>query len=594
MQRTSQAQLHIEIGKVTVAREPIEAQQHSFHRPRQRLLTAIHLCLDGVTHKFWGSANVEPDSADRAWNELATAAQRLPGQQIDLLSWKATSTHPAVAEAINNALAAFIEEHHPKLRRKAAVGKTRDPLEVNERALATSATEYFLYPPMRALDGPDQNNFSAHLLPGAWNGPNGSALREMTALQMGLNVLRLSKNVVVISAPDHNFTLMFDHGRSPLVGHGASTVAVNKGLTRKLLIRRGLPVAPGFTISTNRMDDAVRKAEELGFPLVVKPAKGSKGDGITTRINNWDAFHRALKVALDSGFKGNRVVVERHIEGSDFRFLSTGEKVLSVARRDRAAVVGNGEHTILELITEHNAGRKRVPSCQGMLVNLTAELESWLFKQGHSLDSVPERNERVYLAGVNNVSHGGVSVEVLDQTHPSLIEAANEAVRASGLKLGGVDMIIPDHRLGIDEQELAITEVNGTPSFIGHYFPNFGPGRDVFEHELRAHLSEAGLEAQAPTEKLCVRTAVGGTVTGVGFREWLADMARQLGVDGWVRHDESRRGIEAVLYGDATAVSVLVRRSIEGPQEATVLEVFTQQHSELPKPGFAVLDTYSV
>lgn len=581
----------VTVTKVSIARIATGLPDHKFTYPPQRLIVGISVTSPSTpaspTDMWWGQADVTSDDCPEAWEELVKLAEQLAGSEIDLMEWKSVSQHEAPGAAINQALGSFVSAHAPKLKRKVAVDKVSHPPKVDVNELATLAEDAAFFPTAATDPAEPQNDFSHHLLPGASSGPNGTAIREKLALSMGFNALRLSKHVLVISDPDSDLLLMFDQGRSPVIGHGGAKVAVNKALTRQLLNDSGLPVAAGFSVSANKLEAARQRAEEIGFPLVVKPAKGSKGEGITTAINSWETFQRAITEASGERFRGNRVVVERHVDGDDYRFLVNESGVLSVARREIGSFVGNGRQTILELITAYNAQRQKVPSSRGTIVDITPKLEAKLAEQGHHLYSVPAWDERVLLTNVGNVSQGALAVEVLDETHPSLGEAAVKAIRASGMALGGVDMIIPDNRVSIWDQTVTITEINGTPSFIGHYFPNFGPGRNVFEHELRDHIAQAGLSQPDISDDLKVRLTVRGDVASTGYCEWMVNAARHLGVNGSVSRSTSTDEVVVYAQGPADQVGVLVRRSIEGPASATPVEVFTEQHTGVIPSGFS-------
>ncbi|QSB05018.1 acylphosphatase [Natronoglycomyces albus] len=580
----------VTIEKISLARKHAQPPAHNFDRPGQQILVGVHARDDSseqVTH--WGQVDIDALETDMVWEELTSLAKALPGTAINRTSWKVTSGVPAAAEAINGALASLVRSQDPPSLSSLRRLVHRPLKEVDEVELATSAQEYAVYPETRPDIGAAQNDYSHYLIPGAMEGPNGTSLREETALRMGLEVLRLSRNTVAVSVPGEDVTLLFEQGRAPLMSHGATSLVADKGITRKILKRHRIPVAPGFTTSQTRLSNFKDKVSKLGFPLVVKPARGSKGEGITTGIEQWDDLEKAVGAAHDSRFRGNKIVVERHMQGEDYRFLCTQNSALSITRRQRASVLGNGHNSVLELITLHNVGRRKVPSCRGTLIHPNEEVRSWITSQGHDLNSIPRSGERVFLAGVNNVSQGGVGVEVLDETHPTLTALAIKSLRATGLNFGGVDMIIPNHRLPADEQAIAVTEVNTSPSLTGHFFPNFGPGRDVFAEFLRQHLARHDIDVPPMQEKLCVQVSIRGHVAGVGYGSWMAAAATELDVDGSIRVDDLGHRAEAILYGEARAVSTIVRRSIEGPPEASPAEVFTRRFATVPERGFSVI-----
>jgi acylphosphatase len=87
-----------------------------------------------------------------------------------------------------------------------------------------------------------------------------------------------------------------------------------------------------------------------------------------------------------------------------------------------------------------------------------------------------------------------------------------------------------------------------------------------------------------------VRAVVEGRVQGVGFRWFVRQEARRLGVAGWVRNLADGT-VELTVGGEATAVRRLIDHVRVGPDSANVTSIRTedvQLAESLPYP-FAVL-----
>ena len=69
---------------------------------------------------------------------------------------------------------------------------------------------------------------------------------------------------------------------------------------------------------------------------------------------------------------------------------------------------------------------------------------------------------------------------------------------------------------------------------------------------------------------------VRGRVQGVGFRAFVVQAARELGVAGWVRNREDGSSIELLAEGPPWAVRELVDRVRVGPAHARVESVQCQ------------------
>src|SRR3954470_14614347 len=131
-------------------------------------------------------------------------------------------------------------------------------------------------------------------------------------------------------------------------------IAQDKVDTKRVLSNVGLPVPRGETART--ADEAVDIAEELGFPVILKPADASHGRGISGRLDD----ESAVRGAWDAAYAvSSRVVVEHYYEGLDHRVLVVNGKVVACAERVPAHVVGDGRLTIRELIEEANRDPRR-------------------------------------------------------------------------------------------------------------------------------------------------------------------------------------------------------------------------------------------
>ena len=70
-------------------------------------------------------------------------------------------------------------------------------------------------------------------------------------------------------------------------------------------------------------------------------------------------------------------------------------------------------------------------------------------------------------------------------------------------------------------------------------------------------------------EGVVERWLISGRVQGVGYRAWMVEQARRLGIDGRVRNLADGR-VEAVVLGDAATLARLLRTCGHGPRHAGV------------------------
>jgi cyanophycin synthetase len=256
----------------------------------------------------------------------------------------------------------------------------------------------------------------------------------------------------------------------------AVDLASDKEETNGTLRDAGLPVPRQRKVYGAR--DAVHGAEDIGYPVVIKPLDCNHGQAVSIRLTTPEqvelAFDRAQKYS-------EAVLVESYIPGSDHRMLVVDGELLAVARRIPAHVVGDGVHTIEELVEEVNKDPRRGVGHENVLtrVELADAAERLLADKGYSPATVPKLGEIVYLCATANLSTGGTAIDVTDSVHPDNREMAVQAIRAIGLDVGGVDFITTDISVSYRETGGAVCEVNACPGLRMHLAPSEGTARDV-------------------------------------------------------------------------------------------------------------------
>lgn len=253
----------------------------------------------------------------------------------------------------------------------------------------------------------------------------------------------------------------------------AVDVASDKDLTTKLLGAAGLPVPKQDSVRS--ADQAVRVAERIGYPVVVKPLDGNHGRGVCLDLQNADDVREAFEIAAEQSRRG-WVIVESFITGKDYRCLIIDGRLAAVAERVPASVTGDGHSTVQELVDVTNSDPRRGVGHEKVLtrIKIDAAALEVLGNQGHGLDSVPAEGEMVKLALTGNMSTGGISIDRTFEAHPENVEIAEEAARMIGLDIAGIDFICPDITQPVRETGGAICEVNAAPGFRMHTHPTIG------------------------------------------------------------------------------------------------------------------------
>jgi cyanophycin synthetase len=279
--------------------------------------------------------------------------------------------------------------------------------------------------------------------------------------------------------------IQFGHGRyqqriqatiTSRTSHIAVELASDKEETNRILGNLGLPVPAQRLVQ--RAEDAVRAAERIGYPVVVKPYNGNHGRGVAINLATSDQVRAAFAQAQEIS---RSVVVEKMIVGHDHRMLVVNGQLIAVSRRMPGHVVGDGIHTVAELVEEVNRDPRRGVGHEKVLtrIEFDAQADRLLAERGYARETVPQAGEIVYLRMTANLSTGGTAEDVTDLVHPDNTDMAVRAIRAIGLDVGGVDFLTPDIARSYKERGGAICEVNAAPGFRMHMAPSSGKPRDV-------------------------------------------------------------------------------------------------------------------
>ena len=81
-----------------------------------------------------------------------------------------------------------------------------------------------------------------------------------------------------------------------------------------------------------------------------------------------------------------------------------------------------------------------------------------------------------------------------------------------------------------------------------------------------------------------------GEVQGVFYRAWSVEMARTLGLRGWVRNRRDGT-VEMLVQGEVARVGRLIERCREGPPAARVERIDVEEAQEDAPPGFETRPT---
>ena len=269
----------------------------------------------------------------------------------------------------------------------------------------------------------------------------------------------------------------------------------NKVVTKKVLAEKGFRVPKGYEVSS--LEKAVQKFNYVrNKPIVIKPKSTNFGLGITIFKNGTDSLENYSK-AVNFALKEDKdILIEEFIEGTEYRFFVIEGKTEAVLLRVPANVVGDGRHSIRELVEMKNANPLRGDAKKTPLKKIElGEIEHLqLAEQGLNFESILENNEVAYLRENSNISTGGDSVDMTDEVHESYKKLAVDISNAMMAKVCGVDLIIPDIKKECNSDNYGVIEANFNPMMMMHIYPHSGKSRRLSLNVLKMLFPERDIK----------------------------------------------------------------------------------------------------
>ncbi|MGD9589992.1 MAG: cyanophycin synthetase [Pyrinomonadaceae bacterium] len=323
----------------------------------------------------------------------------------------------------------------------------------------------------------------------------------------------------------------------------AVDIAGNKHATKTLLGDMGVPVPRGYRIRD--IDDLEATLDKVGFPAVIKPLDGNHGKGATVGITSADEAQIAWEKAKEYS---RWVIVEQQLQGYDFRALVVNNRLIAVAKRVPAHVIGDGKQTIQELIDETNQDPRRGYGHENVLTQIEVDNQTMrcIRQAGYELDSVLPKGEQLFLKTTANISTGGTAIDVTDEVHPENVFLFERIAKIIGLDVAGIDVIAPNVSEPLRDNGGGIIEVNAAPGFRMHLAPSEGIGRNVAEHVIDM-LFPTGTPFRIPI------FAITGTNGKTTTTRLIAHILRNSGSSvGFTTTDGTYIGNERIVPGDNT------------------------------------------
>lgn len=299
---------------------------------------------------------------------------------------------------------------------------------------------------------------------------SGAAIVRRIAPTLGITVIPepfYGRVGQLITPDDRRF--FFRGSNVGLNNAGAAKMAQDKAYASYFIAQAGYPIPEGKAFYPMRVCKkigsplneaaAFQYAQELGFPVIVKPNSKSEGLGVQ-RVDTEADFHQALEMVFVAA-KDRVALVQRPVFGEDYRFIVLDNEVIAAYRRHPLSVAGDGQSTILDLMQE----KQRLFDVTGRdtRIRFNDPRIAAKLKRAHlDLSTIPTLGQKLTLLDNSNLSTGGEAEDVTDFLNPDYKKIAVELTRLMGLRLCGVDIMTPDP-IEQSPSSYTVIEVNAAP-----------------------------------------------------------------------------------------------------------------------------------
>jgi GNAT-family acetyltransferase (TIGR03103 family) len=231
----------------------------------------------------------------------------------------------------------------------------------------------------------------------------------------------------------------------------------DKAVTHRLLRNAGLRVPEQTRFEA--LDQAEAFLSKLGR-LVVKPARGEQGAGISVDVRDPETLERAIAAARRVC---DKVILEEFVAGDDLRIVVIADKVVAAALRRPAEVIGTGQHSVRDLI-QTKSRRRRAATGGESSIPMDDETRRCVQAAGYDMEAILPEGEVLQVRKTANLHTGGTIHDVTSELHPALAEAAVAAARALAIPVTGLDFLVPSVR----GDDYVIIEANERPGLANH------------------------------------------------------------------------------------------------------------------------------
>lgn len=256
-------------------------------------------------------------------------------------------------------------------------------------------------------------------------------------------------------------------------------IAKNKDHTYKILEYYNIPYPKTLTIKNIKKINENLIDKDIWYPLVVKPSDSFCWNGISIVFKK-----KQLKKAIkEAWWFSKTIIIQKFIPGYDHRIMVVWDAVVAWLKRTPASILGDGKHTINNIIQKKNSSKQRWRNCDTSILTKIrtdrATTEYIKNKYWYTLQTVPKKNETIYLRGNSNLSTWWDAEDITDSIHPKFKKICCKIAKICICTVVGVDIIAPDITEDPEKQKWAVIEINSNSQHNIHQTDIFWKPRNV-------------------------------------------------------------------------------------------------------------------
>jgi len=225
-------------------------------------------------------------------------------------------------------------------------------------------------------------------------------IKDAITAGVDYKIINEEKNFIMLKNKKHQ-EYVVEATKTRLDSYIFPYITDDKIFAKEMIKNNNLNVPDGDVINRDieEIELGLIKEKYCGKAMVIKPRNTNCGNGITIfdKPATIEEVEKAIKYAFTFD---DDIILEEYVKGKEYRFLVIDGKCNHVVWRRSASVIGDGVSTIKELIKAKDEEELHKLLWHPMKIDQPVEM--FLKKQGYSFETIPAKDERVFIRENSN------------------------------------------------------------------------------------------------------------------------------------------------------------------------------------------------